>query len=205
MTTAPTENRPGSWDRAALSTAIVIGAGVTIFTLVSAVMRVIEVLRNVDVPVTAAFADTPATLPIGPGGAPVEIVASEVIIRVSGMPPITLVSLVLAEVVSALAIVVTVVAVCFVIRNIIRGQAFGRANVGLVGIATLAIAFGWLLTWLFSTMGANGAATALAGEAGANSAFEFVPVQIFAIAALGALSSAFVIGNRLQTETEGLV
>ena len=204
-TTIVETQKPKPWDSAALVLAIVLGIAAACFTVGRAVVRVIQIASNRDVPITAAFADTPATLPIGPDGVQVEVVAQEVIFRASDLPVITLVSLILAEVVFALAAVVTIVFVCLVIRNVIRGRAFMRQNVAYVGWATLAGVFGWLLTWLFTTMGANGGSSALANGNATNTSFEIEPLTIFVIASLGVLVVAFQAGHRLQRDTAGLV
>lgn len=196
---------PSKWDTSALWVAIILGAGAAVWTVTNAVTRIAEIAPNRDVPVTAAFADTLATMPVGPDGADVEVVASQVVLRVSDMPAITLWSLILAEAVYALAVVAVVVLVCLVIRNVIRGKAFDRSTVGYVGLATFTVAGGWILTWLFRTMGANGGAAALSGDSPLNTAFVIEPVVVFAIASLGALAAAFQIGHKLQREQEGLV
>lgn len=196
---------PSKNDAAALWVAIVLGAAAVIYTVVQAVLRIIEIAPNRDVPVTAAFTDTPTTMPIGPGGAEVDVVAEQVVLRVSDMPPVTLWSLILAEVVSAVAVVAVVALVCLVIRNLIRGQAFAASTVAYVGTATIVVGVGWILTWLFTTMGANGGAAALAGESPANTTFTIEPIIVFAIASMGALTAAFQIGHKLQLENEGLV
>ncbi|MEO8528988.1 MAG: hypothetical protein ABI435_07910 [Pseudolysinimonas sp.] len=202
MSSVPT---PSKLDRTALQITIVLGAAAIVFTVVRAILRLLEIVPNRNVPVLASFADTPATMPIGPGGAPVVVGAQQVVLYVSDMPPITLWSLVLCEVVYALAAVATVVLVCLVIRNIIGGRAFAAETVGLVGAAMFVVLGGWLLTWLFTTMGANGGASALAGEPGLNTNTPVDPIVPFAIASLGALAAAFQIGHKLQREAEGLV
>ncbi|MDO7882680.1 hypothetical protein [Antiquaquibacter soli] len=194
---------PSRSDRGALILAIVLGIGVVGYTLFEAVIRSILILGNTNVPVVAAFDDM-ASLAVLPDGGSLDVVASQAIVSASGMDPVTVTSLLLAEIISALAVSITVVCTCLVLRNIIRGEAFGRANVVLVGTATFAVAGGWVLNWLFTTMGANGALAAL-GAPTANVPFPVEPVTVFAIAALGGLSTAFVIGHRLQNETEGLV
>lgn len=193
------------WDASALWVGILLGAGAAVWTVVQAVQRILEIAPNRDVPVTAAFADSTTTMPIGPGGAEVEVVPAQVVLSVSDMPPITLWSLILAEVVYAAAVVAVVVLACLTIRNIIRGRAFDGSTVRYVGWATVAVAVGWVLTWLFRTMGANGGAAALAGEYPANTPFPIEPVVVFAIASLGALTAAFQVGHRLQRDQEGLV
>lgn len=195
---------PSPTDRAALGVTMVLGALAAGWTLVQAVLRIVEIVPNRDVPVTAAFADTPATLPIGPDGAAVEVVVERAEFLVSDMPPITLVSLILAEVVSALAIVGAVVCVILLTRNLMRGRAFGAQNVWLVGTGTVIVAIGWILSWLFETMGANGGTAAL-GSPGENSSLPLEIVPAFAVASLGALAVAFQIGHRLQRDAEGLI
>ncbi|MDH6179842.1 hypothetical protein M2152_000024 [Microbacteriaceae bacterium SG_E_30_P1] len=200
-----TTYRPKPSDRGALVLTIVLGAGVSVWTIIQAVLRIIQIAPNKDVPITAAFAETPATLPIGPGGASVDVVANQVTFLASDLAPATYVALILGEVVFAIAVVATVVCVSIVIRNLIRGAAFTRQNLALVGTSTIVVAFGWMLTWLFTTMGANGGAAALAGEYPDNTPRPVDPIMIFAIAALGALVVAFQAGYRLDRETEGLV
>jgi hypothetical protein len=197
---------PPKHDVAALWFAIAIGAFAAIWTVVQAVQRILEIVPNRDVPVTAAFADTTATMPIGPGGAEVEVVAEQVVLRVSDMPPVTLWSLILAEVAYAVVVVVTVALVCLTMRNLTRGQAFAKSTVAYVGTLTLVIAVGWVVVWMFRTMGANGGAAALAGDDDPlNTPFGFEPIVFFAVASLGALAAAFTIGHKLQRDAEGLV
>jgi len=202
MTSTPT---PTKSDVAALWVTLILGVAAAAWTLGHAVRRVAEIIPNRDVPVTASFADTPATLPIGPGGTAVDVVAQEVVIRASGMPPVTLAALVLAEVVYTLAVVATIALVCLIIRNIIRGHAFSRSTVRYVSAATLVVAIGWALTSLFATMGANGAASTLAQGHSVNTLLPIGPVVLFAIASMGALAAAFQIGHKLQREAEGLI
>lgn len=202
MSSAPV---PSKSDRTALYLTIVFGGVAAIYTIVEAVRRIVQIAPNRDVPVEATFADTPATMPIGPGGSDVQVGAERVILSVSDMPPITLWSLILAEVFYALAAVATIVLVALIVRNIIRGHAFSASTVRYVGFATFAVGLGWVLSWLFTTMGANGGASALAGEPGLNTNARVEPIVFFAIASLGALAAAFQIGHKLQRENEGLV
>lgn len=197
--------QPKASDRAALVVTILLGLGAAAVTVVQAVFRIVQIVPNRNIPVTASFADTPTSLPIGPSGADVPVVAQQVVFEVSNVVPIVYVSLILAEVVYAVAVLITVTCACLVIRNLMLGRAFVPANLGLISTATFAVAFGWLFTWLFRTMGANGASAAISSGNSSNTAFGFEPMMIFAIAALGALTVAFQLGGRLQKETEGLV
>lgn len=197
--------KPNKWDRGALYAAIAFGAVAAAWTVVHAVLRIIEIAPNRDVPVTVSYTDTPMTLPVGPDGAQVPAVAKEAVIYVSDMPAITVASLIIAEIVYALAVAGTIACVCLVIRNLVAGRAFTKSTVALVGTATVAVALGWAFTSLFRTMGANGGASALSDKTVFNSLTPADPVILFAVASLGALAFAFTAGGRLQRETEGLV
>ena len=199
-----TNRTPSTWDRGALWGTILIGIVAAGWTLVTAVLRIIEISPNRDVPVVASFADTEAVLPVGDDGGTITAMADRVTVFASGMAPITVFSLIAATVIGALATVVVIGAVCILTREIIRGRAFSRRSVGAVGVAVLVAAFGWIGHWLFSTMGTNGALAAL-GSFDASTVTPAEPTLIFGIAALGALSAAWVIGGRIQRETEGLV
>ncbi|MGX5682219.1 hypothetical protein [Schumannella luteola] len=201
----PTTIRPSATDRAALAVTILLGAVVSVVTVVQAVLRIVQIVPNREVPITVSFADTPATLPVGPGGADVGVVPQSVVLSVSDMAPITVASLVLAEVVYMVAVVGIVLGVSLVIRNIIRGDAFSRNSVGIVGGISLAVGIGVVLTWLFRTMGANGAAAALADGYPENTPIGIDLPILFVIASLGALAAAWQAGYRLQRDTEGLV
>lgn len=198
-------HRPNAVDRAALLLTMLIALGAAGYGVVGAVIRIAAISTNRDVPVVASFMETPATLPIGPGGADVEVAAREVVLRVSDLPAITLGSLMLAEVATALTIVLAAVLAALIVRNVIRGRAFATANVALVGSLTLLLPLGLGANRLFSTMGANGAAAALADSPPVNTAFALDPMVFLGIAALGTIAAAFQIGNRIQRETEGLV
>lgn len=193
-------------DRTALWITIAMGAVVAAVTLVTLVQRIIQIVPNKDVPVTASFGDTPATLPIGPGGADVPVVVEQATFLVSDMPAITVASLLLAAIVKAAAILGAIVCICLFCRNLIRGRAFDRANVKLISIATGVIALGWALGgWLFTTMGANGGSATISAGNATNTAPPTDLIPAAAIVSLAAIGVAFQLGERLQRDTEGLV
>jgi hypothetical protein len=199
-----TNRMPSAWDRGALWATILIGVVAAGWTLVAAVLRIIEIAPNRDVPVPASFADTESTLPLGDDGGAVTVIVDRVTVFASDMAPITVFSLIASVVIGAIATVVVIGAVCILTREIIRGRAFSTRSVGAVGVAVITALIGWIGHWLFSTMGTNGALAALdAFEASTQTPVG--PTFIFGIAALGALSAAWVIGGRIQRETEGLV
>lgn len=199
-----TGRTPSAWDRGALWATILFGVVAAGWTLVTAVLRVVEIVPNRDVPVAASFADTEALLPVRDGGGTITAIADRVTVFASDMAPITVFSLIAATVVGALATIVVIGAMCILTREIIRGRAFSALAVGAVGTGVLTAVIGWVVHWLFSTMGTNGALAALDAFDPSTQA-PAAPTLIFGIAALGALSAAWVIGGRIQRETEGLV
>ena len=198
------DRTPSNSDRGALWATILVGVAAAGWMLVTAMLRIIEIVPNRDVPVSASFADTESALPVGDDGGTIAVVADRVTVFASDMAPITVFSLIAATVISAIATVVVIGAVCVLAREIIRGRAFSRRGVGAVGVAVLAAPIGWILHWLFSTMGTNGALAAL-GAFEASTPTQITPTTLFAFFALVTLSASWVIGGRIQRETEGLV
>ncbi|MFC6356774.1 DUF2975 domain-containing protein [Luethyella okanaganae] len=193
-------------DRASL--ALTIGGGIVagVVTIVLLAQRILEIVPNRDVPVPAQFIQTPAELPIGPGGSLVAVSVDEATIRVSDMPGITVFALVASAIVTAVTICAILACVCLFCRNLIRGEAFSRANIRLVMIAAMTIMIGWAVGNLFAWISLNGAFAALSEHGYDNPIFlSFTPTPLFVAIALGAIGVAFQIGAKLQRETEGLV
>ncbi|PRI12538.1 hypothetical protein, partial [Leucobacter massiliensis] len=67
---------------------ILIAGGVAIaaYTAVRGVMRIVEILRNVDVPVAAEFTGTTLPAPIGADGAELAVALQRAELTVSGLP-----------------------------------------------------------------------------------------------------------------------
>lgn len=204
MSFAP-KSAPSTADKTSLGITIVLGAVAAGWTVVHAILRIVEIAPNRDVPVTASLADNAGSAPIGPGGSAVDIVIHQGTFLVSDMPGITLISLLLAEIISALAVVGVVVCVCLLCAELMKGRAFSRRSLLAVGWGTFIALGGWLGTWLFSTMGANGGVAAISDHDASAATTQIDLTTPFALAALGALALAFQLGNRLQRETEGLV
>ena len=89
--------------------------------------------------------------------------------------------------------------------NVGRGRAFSRANVRVVWWATIALLVGWILGGLFTTMGVNGALSAVSEYSYDGVLFSTDWAAFWGIMALGAIGAAFQVGERLQRDTEGLV
>ena len=68
-----TTRTPSAWDRGALWGTILIGVVAAGWTLVTAVLRIIEIAPNRDVPVPASFADTETGLAVGDDGGTITV------------------------------------------------------------------------------------------------------------------------------------
>jgi len=178
-------------------------AGVVV--IVQAVGRVAEVLPNRDVPVLAPFAGEHTQLPIGPGGAPVTVAVDQAVITASDLAPVTVTSLVLEAVVVAIGLLGALACLALLCVNLARGTAFSRTNSRLVVLGTFSLLIAWALGGLFRTMGMNGTFAAVSEHTYDNVIFATDLAPVAAILALGAVATAFAVGERLQRDTEGLV
>ncbi|MFD1861115.1 DUF2975 domain-containing protein [Aeromicrobium camelliae] len=197
---------PFEVSRSDLWTVLVIGGVIVVSTLVSLVSRLIEIVPNRDVPVSVDLMGEQLELPVGPGGDAVTGEVSTATIHVSDLPVATYVSALGAAVVPAITTVAVIVCVMVLCRNLMAGRFFSRTNTRLVTSVALLIAFGWLISFIFSTMASNGALALVADRALLDSVqFRVDWVAVLAAMGVGALASAFHAGERMQRDTEGLV
>ncbi|QAV70341.1 hypothetical protein ESZ53_07725 [Salinibacterium sp. UTAS2018] len=192
-------------DRYGFFVVIAFGLAAAVVLLVLLIQRMIEIVPNVEVPVVAPFAREMASLPIGPDGAEVLVDVDSAIILVTGMPPITLISLMLADAIPALATITMIVLGCFMVRNLLTGRVFSAHNLRLLNGFFAAAITGWALGLLFRTMGTNGAFATLSDYSYNNVLAVFAPAPWLAILGLSVLVYFFQVGARLQRETDGLV
>jgi hypothetical protein len=184
---------------------IIVGVAVAVFAVVHAIVRIASIAPNVNVDVLAPFFDTKTTLPLGPGGAPVDVRVESAMLTVNDLPGIVVASLiaaVLVELAATLTIVACAVVLC---RNLMAGKAFSRTNTRLVFTVSIVLIVGTALSSLFTTMSANGAFATLSEGSydGVVATANLVPY--FAAIALAAVALAFKAGERLSHDTEGLV
>lgn len=200
------EKSPFGVSRSDLWTVLVVGGVIVVSTLVSLVSRLIEIVPNRDVPVTVDLMGEQHDLPIGPAGEPVAGEISTATIHVSDLPVATYVSALGAAVVPAITTIAVIACLMLLCRNLMAGRFFSRTNTRLVTSIAVLIAFGWLISFLFSTMASNGALALVADRALLDSVqFRVDWVAVLAAMGVGALASAFHAGERMQRDTEGLV
>lgn len=193
-------------DIAGLWLYVAIGAGLVVWTIVSAVIRLTNVIPNRDVRVYGEFAGTMGEAPIGPNGAPAPVELASAYLIAPELPVASVVALVLEQLVIVAA--VTTVVVCFLLlqRSVIRGQVFSTRNTVLVATASVVGYAGVIGAPFFANMGANGAFAWISDRTFENVTLSAGLPLIFGIPfAAALLLTVFTVGERLQRDTKGLV
>ena len=198
--------RPSRGDLAAMWMFLAAGAAIAVGAVVSAVLRIIEVLPNRDVQVAAEFAGTVAEAPIGPGGAPLPVILDRATITAEALPTLSLVALVAEPVVAAATVIVVVTCLVMLGWSVTRGIVFSRRNTRLVTIAGFTGLLGYAAVPFLANMAANGAFAEVSDRTFDNVVIAVDLAPFFLLAFIAALAAVvFSIGERLQRDTEGLV
>ncbi|MGY6497523.1 MAG: hypothetical protein ACXIUP_04780 [Microcella sp.] len=202
---APDRRLPSRGDRGAILVFVGAGVGIALAFVVAAVLRLVELVSQPSVSVPAAFGGDVASLPIGPGGEPVEVQVTEAIITTSSLDPVSLGALITGVVVTTLAVVALVACLIALSLGVRRGEIFSRRNTRLAGGAAAGLVAA-AADPFFRTMGSNGAFAAISNGDFDNVIFTADPFTfILAAFAIAIVGSAFSVGERLQRDTEGLV
>jgi hypothetical protein len=206
MTTTTPLYRPSKGDVVSMWAFLAAGAAIAVWAVVSAVLRIIEVLPNRDVQLAADFAGTVAQAPIGPDGAPLPVVLDRAIITAETLPTLSLVALVAEPVAAATTVVVVITCLVLLGWSVTRGVVFSRRNTRLVTTAGFTGLVGYAVVPFFANMAANGAFAEVSDQTFDNVviAVDLAPFLLLAfIAALAGV--VFSIGERMRRDTEGLV
>jgi len=203
MSTIPRPRGPWFVSRADFIAMIVVAAIAAIGTVAHLVLRLVEIVPNRDVPVRASVAEDAVIAINGSQDLPVRV--EDVTVTVSDMPPATYVSVILAEVLPALAALVVIAGVLILCRNLMTGRTFAAGNIRTIGIISLTIAVGWACEFFFSGLASNGAIAAASDRELTAATFDLDFTALFIAMGVGVLGAAFATGNRLQRETEGLI
>ncbi|MCB2413229.1 hypothetical protein LGT39_10285 [Demequina sp. TTPB684] len=178
--------------------AIAAGAAAT-------VVRISEVAPGHDIPVVVPLADEQAELPLGPDGAAVTVDVETATVIVPEPAPATLFALWAQPIVQLLVIAAAmVIAAAFMVR-LARGRAFERGTARLAYAGAGVITGGWLVETILTNMTTNGALSAISNYTYEAALFEVTLGPMIAVLVIAAVGVALQIGERLQSETEGLV
>ena len=176
-------------------------------TLVDAIVRLVDVLPNRDVPVEVQAATPRQTIDVPGVGDAVPAEIGQFTVRVSDLPFGTYVAVIGAAVAPAVAIVTVLVCLAWLLRNIGAGRFFSPLNTRLVTTAALATMVGWVVTTAMSTAAANGALASLSAQdrPGFEVTMSVSFMWLFAAMVAGCVAAAFHTGERMQRDSEGLV
>lgn len=182
------------------------GIAIAVAWIVASIARIIEVLPNHNVAIPASFAGTRAEAPIGPDGASVSVMLDTATIIAPSLPVASLVSLIIQQVVGALAVTVFIACLLMLSRNIIRGQIFSRRNTLLVTVAGFVGLGGFAAVPFFGNMAANGAFARLS-EGDFDNVIMTANLSTFILLGfiVALATTVFSVGERIQRDTEGLV
>ena len=196
---------PSRAERNALRLAMFGAAMGAITVAMRLVKRIVEVLSNSNVPVSIPLDRVTANLPLGRGGTNLALSLDHARLYFSDLSGITLSSLILSELVSAVAAVTLIAIVVLFYRNVIAGGTFGGANSALALWASGALICSEVLRAIFTSIGVKGALDSLGGTSAANWTFDLDFAPLLAGGVVAAISAAFIRGERMQRDTEGLV
>ena len=201
---APAERTLSRGDTVSLALFVIAGVAIAVWTVWNVGVRIAELVGGGAIDVLVQFLDTTADARIGDTTLPVEL--DQGVIAVEGLDAIGVVPGVLGQVAFGTTVVVVVACLIALSRNILRGRVFGRANTRLAAIGGGVGLIGAAASHFFDNMLAN-AAMAHAIDGPFDTAVISVEPFTFVLAAfaLAVVGSVFVVGDRLQRETEGLV
>ena len=205
------EGAVGIQDRAisrgdAVGMALFVGAGVaiTVWTIWHAVARIIELAVGRDVPVMVEFLDVPAEVQLDGGALPVA--ADRASVTADSLGAMAVVPGIIGQVAFALTITGVVACLIMLSRNLLRGRVFGKANTRIVMAGGMIGLLGTAASRFFDNMLANATMAQLTDGDTQTAVLSVEPFTfVLAAFALSVIGTVFVVGARLQRETEGLV
>lgn len=203
-TATPPPHHLSRGDRGALWTFVGVGIALTITTAVFAVIRIATLLGTGPTPVEVEFAGLPAEVRAGTAQLPLEVTSAT--IQVTELSTVALFAGIASPVLTSL--LTATIAGCLIALavSLVRGQIFSKRNSRLVVSAGLTGLIGFVAVNLLNTVLAN---DALFGATGGQSSYMVLSVQpgayLLAAFVIALVSSVFVIGERMQRDTEGLV
>lgn len=191
-------------DAVAMAMFIATGVAIAAWTLWSAAARIIELAGGRDVPVLVEFLGSPAAADLSSGMLEVQLDRATVVAPT--LPPMAIIPGVLGQ----LALIVTIggVVACLILlsRNILRGRVFTASNTRLVMIGGMTGLVGAAATRFFDNMLANATMAELTDGPTDTAVISIEPFPfLLAAFAISVVGTVFVVGQRLQRETEGLV
>ena len=193
-------------DAAAMIVFMLAGAGIALTTLISAVVRISEVLSDQQVALFARFWETVVQVQIDPDVTSLPVDLDTGWFTTATVPAVSVVLLVVQQVVLALGVGSVIACLLLVAWSVLRGRVFGRTTTRLVTAAGIA---GLLTLAIVPLLGDMAASAAFDEISAGRLDYVAISVDIFPLiltAFVAALATTvFTMGERLQRDTEGLV
>ncbi|MBT2483576.1 MULTISPECIES: DUF2975 domain-containing protein [unclassified Microbacterium] len=193
-------------DTAALVAFCIAGLAIAANFVVYSIFRIVELARGTDVPVIVEFVGQPVQAPLGDGTDTITLGLDEATITAAQLPPIAAVPGIIGQVSQMITIIVVIGCLILLARSTLSGRVFSRRNTALVMTAGITGLVGFAAVRFFENMLANATVSVITDNAIENSIITVEPVAfILAAFIIAVIGTAFVIGDKLQRETEGLV
>jgi hypothetical protein len=193
-------------DAGALIAFCLAGVAIAAYITVFSIIRIITLVSGTMIPVLVEFVDQPIEAPLGANGENITLELDRASITVPSLPPVAIGAGVLGQITQIVTIVVVIGCLMLLARGILTGTVFSRRNTWLVMVAGIVGLVGFAAVRFFENMLANAAVSAVTDNALNNAVMSIEPFTfILAAFVISVIGTAFVIGDRLQRETEGLV
>ncbi|PKI89758.1 hypothetical protein CW368_12570 [Actinomycetales bacterium SN12] len=201
---APPERTLSRGDTVSLALFVIAGVGIAAWTVWNVAVRIAELVGGGPIEVLVEFLGTMADTQIGPTSLTVEL--DRGVITVDGLGAPGVVSGVLGQLAFAITVVVVVACLIALSRNILRGRVFSKTNTRIAGIGGGVGLVGAAMSRFFDNMLANAAMAHAIDGPFHTAVISLEPFNfVLAAFALAVVASVFVVGDKLQRETEGLV
>lgn len=204
LASAPSAHRLSRGDRGALWAFIFAGIALTTTTAVLAAIRISSLLGPGPTPIEVEFAGLPAETVVGTSTLSFDVTSAT--LEVTELSPVALVAGIAAPALSTL--VTATIAVCLIAlaASLIRGQIFSKRNSRLVVTAGLTGIIGLVAVNVLKTVLANDVLFGATDGQSNYMVLRFEPgTYLLAAFVIALVSSVFVIGERMQRDSEGLV
>jgi hypothetical protein len=193
-------------DKAGLIAFCIAGAGIAASMIGFCIHRIIELGRGTDVPVLIEFAGDDVQAPLTTAGGTVTVGLDQATITAATLPPIATVPGIIGQVIQILTIIVVIGCLILLAQSTLSGRIFNRRNTALVMTAGITGLVGFAAVRFFENMLANATVNVVTDNAIDNAVITVEPFTfILAAFIISVIGTAFVVGDKLQRETEGLV
>lgn len=204
--TSPKQDTLSRGDTGALIAFCLAGVAIAAYITIFSLIRIVTLLGGASVPVMVEFVDQPVDVPLGAGGADITLELDRAAINASALPPIAVTTGVIGQILQIVTIVLVIGCLLLLARSILSGIVFSRRNTRLVMVAGLSGLFGYAAVQFFDNVLANATVASETDNAVHNAVISVEPFTfILAAFVISIIGTAFVVGDRLQRETEGLV